>query len=212
MGEQAPAHEPVVTPVVSPIAAVILFAVTSLSPAPGPQVSNPPRSIPPTTAFVIACEGVSRPTPSCTTAALENIDAARATEGLKPLRLPTDYAGLLFRRQLVLVTDAERSARGLRSLAENPQDDQLAKTGAYDHTDPIGPPGRSWGSNWAGVADPLAADYLWMYDDGPDSPNADCPRAGAPGCWGHRDNILGRGWTSMGAGHDLASVTELFVG
>ena len=72
---------------------------------------------------------------------------------------------------------------------------------------------RSSGSNWAGgVADPLAADYLWMYDDGSDSSNPDCPRAGAPGCWGPRDHIPGPGWTSMGAGDDLASVNELFVG
>jgi hypothetical protein len=29
-----------------------------------------------------------------------------------------------------------------------------------------------------------------MYDDGPGSFNFDCPTAGAPGCWGHRRNIL----------------------
>lgn len=198
------------------IAALILFAVTGTSPAPpapGPQVSNPQRSIPPTAAFVRACEGVSNPSPACTNAALGNIDSARATEGLRPLELPLDYSSLLFRQQLVVVTNVERSVRRLRSLSESRQYDQLARVGAERHTDPIGPPGRSWGSNWAGgVADPLAADYLWMYDDGPDSPNGDCPQAGAPGCWGHRDNILGPGWTSMGASHYLASVTELFVG
>jgi uncharacterized protein YkwD len=189
------------------IAAVMLFTVTAPSP-----LSNPPRSIPPSAAFVAACEGTSKPTPACTSAALENIDSARATEGIGHLKLPLSYSTMSFDRQLLFVTNAERSARKLGSLAENRSYDQLAQVGADNHTDPIGPPGKSWGSNWAGgVADPLAADFLWMYDDGPDSPNGDCPRAGAPGCWGHRDNILGPGWTSMGSGHYQASVTELFV-
>jgi hypothetical protein len=30
-----------------------------------------------------------------------------------------------------------------------------------------------------------------MYDDGPGSPNLDCPRASASGCWDHRRIILG---------------------
>lgn len=189
------------------IAAAILFAVTGTSP-----LSNPHRSIPPDAAFVVACEGVTKATPGCTSAALKDIDSARAIEGLGPLKLPVNYATLPFDKQLVAVANAERSARGLSSLSESRPYDQLALAGARNDTDPIGPPGKGWGSNWAGgVADPVAADYLWMYDDGPDSPNGDCPQAGAPGCWGHRDNILGPGWTAMGVGHDQASVAELFV-
>jgi hypothetical protein len=38
----------------------------------------------------------------------------------------------------------------------------------------------------------LDADYGWMYDDGFGGSNFDCRSPNAPGCWGHRDNILGR--------------------
>ena len=37
----------------------------------------------------------------------------------------------------------------------------------------------------------LEADYSWMYNDGYGGPNSDCKTANAPGCWKHRDNILG---------------------
>jgi hypothetical protein len=39
----------------------------------------------------------------------------------------------------------------------------------------------------------MGANYFWMYDDGPGSPNADCTPSNQSGCWGHRDNILGFG-------------------
>ena len=49
-----------------------------------------------------------------------------------------------------------------------------------------------WTSNWAGgVGSALESIYLWMYDDGPGSPNADCQAGNMSGCWGHRDDILG---------------------
>jgi hypothetical protein len=38
----------------------------------------------------------------------------------------------------------------------------------------------------------LEADYGWMYNDGYGGPNFDCTTPTAAGCWGHRDNILGR--------------------
>jgi hypothetical protein len=187
--------------------AIALLAVISASP-----LSNPPSSIPPTAAFVAACEGVSKPTEACSSAAIANIDSARAIERLSNIELPADYSSLSMDHQMVAVTNAERTARGLKALHERNALDNRAQAGAKDNTDPIGPPGVGWGSVWAGgVADPLAADYLWMYDDGPNSPNGDCPHAGAPGCWGHRDNILGTYWVSMGAGHLNASLAELFV-
>ncbi|HEX2703029.1 MAG TPA: hypothetical protein VHM72_06325 [Solirubrobacteraceae bacterium] len=38
----------------------------------------------------------------------------------------------------------------------------------------------------------LDADYSWMYNDGYGGPNFDCKTPKTAGCWGHRDNILGR--------------------
>src|ERR1019366_3072418 len=46
-------------------------------------------------------------------------------------------------------------------------------------------------SNFAqGAANALIANDLWMYDDGPGGPNADCTSSNSSGCWGHRDGIL----------------------
>jgi hypothetical protein len=38
----------------------------------------------------------------------------------------------------------------------------------------------------------LDADFSWMYTDGYGGPNFDCKTPNTAGCWGHRDNILGR--------------------
>jgi hypothetical protein len=70
-----------------------------------------------------------------------------------------------------------------------------------------------------------------MYTDGWDGKltfNYDCTGPGAPGCWGHRENILenaarmgcyetacslvmGAGYVTRGAGDGYNSYTELFV-
>ena len=53
-----------------------------------------------------------------------------------------------------------------------------------------GEPGASIAAG--GQINPLEADYDWMYDDGYGSANYACKTPGSRGCWGHRDNILGR--------------------
>jgi uncharacterized protein YkwD len=194
------------------VISIIVFALASLTVGSSAGLSNPPHSIPPSAAFDATCFGPSSPTAACNSAATADINAARAEEGVAPLQLPSGYSSAPVNKQLVEATNAERTGRGLPSLADKRAYDRLAQVGAQHDTDPIGPASHGWGSIWAGgVADPLAAVYLWMYDDGPDSPNLDCPQAGAPGCWGHRDNILGPYWTSVGAGHAARSLAELFV-
>ena len=47
------------------------------------------------------------------------------------------------------------------------------------------------GSIFAQDYTPLGADYAWMYNDGYGGTNLDCTTPSDPGCWGHRDNILG---------------------
>jgi uncharacterized protein YkwD len=188
----------------------ILVALLTL--ASGTQATaNPPQSIPPSAAFVYACYGATKETSACNKAALADINSARAQEGLGVIHLPSGFYTLGRRSQLIAVTNAERTSRGLPLLPARWAYNQMAQNGAAAQTDPIGPANHAWGSIWAGVADPLAADYLWMYDDGPNGINADCTQPGAPGCWGHRDNILGGAWTAMGAGASGASVAELFV-
>jgi hypothetical protein len=158
--------------------------------------SNPPADIPPSPDFFNSCSGTAYDdSPTCTDAAVAAIDNARAQEGLPGLVLPTNWTSLSPQEQLFVLTNLERTVRGLPPLAAmSTALDQAAAAGAADGNDPTPPPGYPWtlwGSNWAGaIGSPLVVLYLWMYDDGPGSANVDCPTAGASGCWGHRDNVL----------------------
>jgi uncharacterized protein YkwD len=190
------------------IAAVLLSALISgAAPA-----ADPPQSIAPTARFAQACYGKQGPTAACDKQAIANINRARAMEGVGHIHLPANYANLTWTQQAIAVSNAERVDRGLSKLPERNSLDKLSKQGANANADPSPPPGvHGWGSIWAGVADPLAADFLWMYDDGPGGTNFDCVNPGDPGCWGHRHNIINPSWKAMGAGHDGDSLAELFV-
>jgi hypothetical protein len=169
---------------------------TPAAPSAASTPSNPAANIPPSPNFLDVCSGSAvDESAACTQAALAAIDAARADEGLGPMVLPTDWASLTPAQQLFVATNLERTARGLPPIAGlDPALDQAAAAGAAGGTDPSPPAGypyQLWTANWAGaLGNPLEAVYLWMYDDGPGSANVDCPQAGAPGCWGHRDDIL----------------------
>lgn len=183
--------------------------------SPLPAASVPVRSISPPAAFPVACFGPGS-VPACNRAALTAIDAARATEGYGPLGLPLDFYRLAPIAQLVAVANAERTSRGLPALPRSAALDARALQGANAGRDPVGPALHSWASNIAwGYRTALSADFAWMYDDGPGGPNIDCPRAGAPGCWGHRRNILSPWSGSSGAAavstNDGWVLTQLFV-
>jgi hypothetical protein len=155
---------------------------------------------------------------ACTDAVLAAIDAARAPEGVRPMRLPGDYPTLNAAQQLLVVSNLERVDRGLASAAGLSRSlDQRALSGARSGNDPALAPlyGNAAGSNWAGgYRSVLEADFAWMYDDGPGSPNIDCAAPGQQGCWGHRDNILApyQEPLAMGAAVVGSSEAELFVG
>jgi hypothetical protein len=162
-----------------------------------------------------ACSG--GPEGVCQVAVLQAIDHAREAEGVEPLILTPGYDSLSTADQLLVLTDLERVDRGLPGFSRlSPQLDSLAQKAALSNSDPYGPAGATWGSNWAGgEASALLADYDWMYDDGPGSPNLDCHSASASGCWDHRRNILGDygRYPSMGAAakmvRGMTSMTEL---
>ncbi len=179
-------------------------------------LADPPANVPRTQAMSLACRNVSGG--GCQTAVLHAIDRARAGEGVGPLQLPGDYAGLTTAQQLFVLADVERVSRGLPGFTGLSSSlDGLAATGASTDSDPVGPTGFSWGSNWAGgEASALLADYDWMYDDGLGSPNLDCSRTSSNGCWDHRQNILGDYGSrpAMGAASTkvdgVTSMTEVF--
>ena len=194
----------------------------SSSPTPGPTGSSAPapqdpaQSRTPSSDFYANCFGGSYSASACDQSALANIDSALASEGHGPLSLPSDYDSLSMPAQLIAVANAERSVRGLPTMAENGTLDSRAYQGAQAGADPTGPSGYAWGSNLAmGYPTALSADYVWMYDDGTNSPNVDCQSAGASGCWGHRHNILIQGGGQAGAAiydnNGTINLTQLFV-
>jgi hypothetical protein len=167
-----------------------------------------PKSVPPSPQFLKAglCGvRVSTDTATCAEAVIEAIDSARKTEPLNGL--PASFSlkaflKLTYDEQIFAIADIERTARGLPAIEGiTTQLDTIAQAAAVAAVDPPvslpmslngGGVATYFGSNWAGAtANALGADYFWMYDDGPNSPNADCPKAGAPGCWAHRENVLG---------------------
>jgi len=169
---------------------------SGIVPPADPSVSVPPQVMP-------DCSYVGDTTAGCIDSVLHNINYARSLEGLGPLVLPTDYATDPVYKQQLILTDEERSDRGfLPSQLFGGLDDALntvAQAGAAGSTDPVPPPTylyTSAGSIFAQDYTPLGADFAWMYDDGYGGTNLDCTSPG-PGCWGHRDNILGP-WTTTG--------------
>ncbi len=176
---------------------------------------DPPDSAAPSAAFSQHCfSGESNA--GCDQAALADIDAARANEGVAPLDLPANYGSLGVNGQLMAVTNAERTSRGLPPFSEAAALDGIAAAAAARTVDPTGPAGSTWFANLSsGYVTALAADYGWMYDDGVGSPNSTCTTAGSAACWGHRHAILAPWGGTAGAGGGLAAgstvLTELFV-
>jgi hypothetical protein len=131
---------------------------------------------------------------------LQAIDAARAREGLGPLALPVNFRDLPAPVQLLVLTDRERTSRGLPPVAgTSPSLLAAARAGAAAARDPLlAATATAWGSIWASSSVSnglvLGAWFGWMYADGWDGAathNLSCTSPRAPGCWGHRDTILG---------------------
>lgn len=111
------------------------------------------------------------------------------------MTLPTGFDAMPSARQLFVLANIERVDRGLIPIeALTAPLNALAQTGAANDDDPAFPQpfyGDGGGSNWAGAGtSALLPEFLWVYDDGLGSGNADCQKAGDMGCWGHRHNIL----------------------
>ena len=141
---------------------------------------------------------------ACTLFLLRAIDAARTREGLEALVLPTNWYTLSVAQQLFVVADIERVDRGLAPyLGLNRALSASAQRAAGARADPGVARGFrvarrhgavEFGSTMATGFSVLEADYIWMYDDGwggGSTSNLACTGPGAPGCWGHRDQLLG---------------------
>jgi hypothetical protein len=145
--------------------------------------------------------------PTCTQFVLRALNTARASEELPTIVLPTNWYHLTPQEQIFVIVDLERTARGLPPyLGLNRQLHAAAQSAADVDSDPGLAPGFSAGLDPEGVRGmggtlamgytTLEADYAWMYEDGWGgnsslTPNVACTFAGALGCWGHRDQLLG---------------------
>ena len=144
---------------------------------------------------------------SCSNYILQAIDNARAVENLGPMNLPSNWYSLTTGQQLFVVADLERTARGLPPyLGINAALSAAAQRAAATNQDPavaggfaIGLDDQGYpamGGAWSGGYSVLAADYIWMYDDGwggsvSATSNVACTSSHAAGCWAHRDELIG---------------------
>jgi len=200
--------------------AVALLAVFPLSQIAANAAPIVPPHVPsgnasPSARQTVACSSLGQP--YCDQAAVADINDVRALEGVRALVLPSNYSSLTAEEQVFVVTNLERVDRGLAPIAGLSHTlDLYALDGAKRRADPSGPAGYSWGSNEAsGLINAPRGDFEWMYNDGFASGNLDCFAPSAPGCWGHRNNILWN-WSgypapvAMGVG--VYTPTSGFVG
>jgi hypothetical protein len=141
------------------------------------------------------------------------INAGRQSERLGPLILPVNWAHLSVSEQLFVLTDLERTARGLPPITGLAGDwDAVAQRGAAAGDDPRGEGSVSpyhtssdpeddsggrpgyWSVEASGSINSLVAIYQWVYTDGifadGTSGDTDCNVSSVHLCWGHRDAIL----------------------
>ncbi len=148
---------------------------------------------------------------SCTDVLLAALDQAQAAEHLAGFALPSNYFGLSPAKQLFILVNLERIARGVPPIVGlSPYLDAAATRAAEQAEDPgfqasygpvhvwVPPQGGTYAyaGTWAGDSvNAVAAVFGWFYDDGWGGSKAtwnyDCTSPTASGCWGHRDELLG---------------------
>lgn len=195
----------------SPSARLLAPMRTAPSTRSSTNIADPPRDVAPVPDYAASCapEGADESS-GCRTALLAAINHAHELEGVPPLTLPPNYDGLAPPQQLMVVTDLERTSRGLPPfMNETGALDALALEGARSSSDPPSPSSAVLSDTlWAGgAANALEADYEWMYDDGYGSGNVECRAPEDAGCWAHRKGILDNfgtedGLLLLGAAYD----------
>ena len=185
------------------LVALTLCAGCSIGSSSSGGLANPASSVSPSPSYPDLCAPAGTDLSTvCLRLTLAAVDAARAREGVRPMRLPANFVTLSVPEQLFVAIDRERVDRGLPPFAglSVHLDAGAAKGAAAAALPPR--PGRGFTTSdaeWAGaVVNGLDADYRWMYDDGPGSGLAGCTHNGDRGCWADRQVVLDR----LGS-HDL---------
>jgi hypothetical protein len=177
------------------VLAMLVVGFTGLSNV-AEGATDPPANIP---IGELPTSCVRSPTSAgCENGVIYYLNAARASLGLTPYDLPSAFTELSPDRQVFILSNLDRAAYTLTPVQGlNSTLDLAAEEGVRNDADPFPPNGylpdgiRWWASNWAGgYENVLSAYYGWMYDDGYPGSNLDCTEPGAPGCWGHRHDVL----------------------
>ncbi len=160
---------------------------------------NPARSLAVDEHVQPSCSGVRDFSATCLDESVAMLNAGRRSEHLGPLLLPANWSRLSVPEQTFVLTELERTARGLKPDTGLAADwNAAARAGANAGQDPTRAGAgahRGFMSIWAGgQPNPIIATVGWIYDDGlyPDGTthNIACSRTSSSGCWGHRDAIL----------------------
>lgn len=189
------------------VAAAVLALSSFGAPADG---STPPPNTQPHRLY--ACDpysSVSNVSNACLSGALADFNAARAKEGLGPMRLPSNFRRLNIPQQLFVLTNIDRVDRGLWPIrGESSRLNAIGAQSANAGGDVL-PCTNCWASsNWSQSVNAFWTQFLWMYDDGPGGANV-----GAD--WGHRHNILETSFPGpvyMGVGIGANGTGEVFQG
>jgi len=160
---------------------------------------------------------------ACVDLVLAAINKAQSSEHLNGFTLPSNYFDLAPTRQLLVLVNLERISRSVPPLVGlSPYLSAAATSAARQGEDPEfqvaygpvrvwSPPGGglyAFGGAWSGNdVNAAVAVFGWFYDDGwggkGNTSNFACTSASAPGCWGHRDELLGE-WAGTGCTDCLA--------
>ncbi len=183
------------------LTAVLVCAIGSTAFADGPVGSDPHANLP-VNQLPQSCD---QPTSAaCVAASVGFLDQARAGLGQGPYQLPADFAALAPQIQQFVLTNLDRIQYGLppiTGITAGLSQDAMGGIQRDADPHPSDPNFNYWTANWAGGFENVVLAYeAWMYDDGPGSGNLDCTSPSAPGCWGHRHDVL---W-SFGATGPLA--------
>ena len=182
-----------------------------------PAITNPAATINPVPDFSTGdaanpCStGFS--TPDCDAYIVAAIDHARSLEGVKPVRLPSNWTSFTLSQQLFVIVNLERVDRGyppyLGLNAALTADTRKAVAAQHYPTTtgfPVGTRNRQFQTATAVTLqrpNALITDYVFMYMSEwpltvPAAQAPGCTNAHAAACWGARDGLLGSVTTLRG--------------
>jgi hypothetical protein len=159
---------------------------------------NPPNSLGVLRLLWPMCGSAHDYSTGCIEPSLAMLNAGRLSEQLGPVVLPSNWQQLAVAEQLFVLSELERTARGLPADSGLASDwNAAAQAGADAGQDPNsgGRGATGFQAVWAGgQPNPIVVMADWIYADGvfPDgtSQNLGCPTATGAGCWSHRDIVL----------------------